>query len=143
MRIDHVELFVPDRYSAAKWYREILGLDILPEHEHWAQDPGGPLMISSDGGDTKLALFTGTPQGDRDTAGYHLVAFRVSGGDFKAFLSRLPDLELKDHRGRQVTTDLLADHQQAYSLYFNDPFGHRLELTTYEHEEVTALLVGA
>ena len=143
MRVDHIELFVPDRYLAAEWYRETLGLEILPEHEHWAEDAGGPLMISSDGGDTKLALFTGTPQGDCDTAGYHLVAFRVSADGFKAFLARLPGLELKDHRGRPVTTDLLTDHQQAYSLYFNDPFGHRLELTTYEHEEMTVLLANS
>ena len=139
MRVDHVELFVPDRYSAAAWYRKILGFEILPEHEHWAENPGGPLMISADGGDTKLALFTGTPQGDRTTAGYHLVAFRVSADEFKDFLARLPGLELKDHMGRHVTTDLMVDHQQAYSLYFNDPFGHRLELTTYEHKEMTGL----
>ena len=143
MRVDHVELFVPDRYSAAEWYRETLGLEILPEHEPWAEDAGGPLMISSDGGDTKLALFTGTPQGDRDTAGYHLVAFRVSANEFQAFLTRLPGLELKDHLGRHVTTDLLTDHQQAYSLYFNDPFGHRLELTTYEHEKMAVLLANS
>ena len=27
-QIDHVELFVPDRYEAAKWYDEILGIKI-------------------------------------------------------------------------------------------------------------------
>jgi hypothetical protein len=51
-------LFVPDRYAAARWYEQSLGLRILPQHEHWA-GPGGPLMISSDGGRTMLALFEG------------------------------------------------------------------------------------
>jgi len=139
-QIDHVELFVPDRYQAADWYRHVLGLQIVAEHEHWASDPRGPLMISSDSGNTKLALFQGMPQGSRETAGYHLVAFRVGAVDFKKFLDRLPDLHLIDHRGQPVTRDLVKNHTSAYSLYFNDPFGHRLELTTYEYEKTKKLL---
>ena len=77
-QIDHVELFVPDRHAAAAWYSEVLGLAPLPGAEKWAADPGGPLMISPDGGRTKLALFQGNPQGNRPTAGFHRVAFRVS-----------------------------------------------------------------
>jgi catechol 2,3-dioxygenase-like lactoylglutathione lyase family enzyme len=139
MKIDHVELFVPDRREAAKWYQRVLGLEILPEYEHWANDPRGPLMISSDGGDTKLALFEGTPQGSRETAGFHLVAFRVDAGAFAAFLNQLADLQLTNHRGQQVTAALVSDHAAAWSIYFNDPYGHRLELTTYEYAEVKVL----
>jgi enamine deaminase RidA (YjgF/YER057c/UK114 family)/catechol 2,3-dioxygenase-like lactoylglutathione lyase family enzyme len=136
-QIDHVELFVPDRHEAAKWYERVLGLKIVREYEHWAADPRGPLMISSDTGNTKLALFQGTPQGARETAGYHLVAFRVGAVDFKKFLDRLPQLKLIDHRGQAVTGDLVRDHTAAYSLYFNDPFGHRLgrPLSTRADEE--------
>ena len=86
-------------------------------------------MISPDGGNTKLALFTGTPQGQRETAGFHLVAFRVGAEAFFEFLKRLPSLSLIDHHGRLVTTDLMADHDSAFSLYFNDPYGHRLAST--------------
>ena len=139
-QIDHVEFFVPDRHEAAAWYQLALGVEILPGHEHWSDDPYGPLMISPDGGSTKLALFQGTPQGQRETAGFHLVAFRVEAEAFVEFLLRLPDLGLTDHRGRQVTADLVADHETAYSLYFNDPYGHRLELTTYDYEETKAAL---
>src|SRR5678815_987500 len=84
-QIDHVELFVPDRYAAARWYEQALGLQILPQHEHWA-GPGGPLMISSNDGGTMLALFEGEPRGSRPTAGHHRVAFRVSGRGFLQFL---------------------------------------------------------
>ena len=49
LQIDHVELFVPDRHEAAGWYQRILGLDVVPAYQDWAADPGGPLMISSDG----------------------------------------------------------------------------------------------
>lgn len=138
-QIDHVELFVPDRRQAADWYRRVLGLTICVNHEHWADDPKGPLMISSDGGSTKLALFEGRPQEDRDTAGFHLVAFRVSGHDFKTFLDRLDSLTLTDHHDRTVCRDLLQDHGQAFSVYFNDPYGHRLELTTYDIKELRSL----
>jgi hypothetical protein len=90
-------------------------------------------------GNTKLALFEGTPQGTRETAGFHLVAFRVGAAAFRSFLDRLPHLGLTNHRGQAVTPDLVADHAAAYSIYFCDPFGHRLELTTYEYEEAKGL----
>jgi catechol 2,3-dioxygenase-like lactoylglutathione lyase family enzyme len=139
-QIDHVELFVPDRGQAADWYRHILGLDVVPEYEHWARDPRGPLMISSDNGSTKLALFEGAPQGPRGTAGFHRVAFRVGAAAFNEFLSRLSDLDLTDDRGRKVTPELVVDHDASYSIYFCDPFGHRLELTTYAYDETKAEL---
>jgi catechol 2,3-dioxygenase-like lactoylglutathione lyase family enzyme len=139
-QIDHVELFVPDRYEAATWYQRVLGMELVPGYEQWAADPRGPLMISSDGGNTKLALFKGSPQGSRETAGFHLVAFRVGAENFKRFLERLPELNLTDHRGRRVSADLAVDHDKAFSIYFNDPFGHRLELTTYQHELVNAYI---
>ena len=90
-QIDHVELFVPDRYAAARWYEQSLGLRILPQHEHWA-GPGGPLMISSDNGGTMLALFEGEPRGSRPTAGHHRVAFRVSGARFLQFLGHVREV---------------------------------------------------
>jgi catechol 2,3-dioxygenase-like lactoylglutathione lyase family enzyme len=131
-QIDHVELFVPDCRDAAAWYQRVLGLRVISELEHWALDPRGPLMISSDGGSTKLALFEGEPQGARQTAGFHRVAFRVGADNFARFVAREADLNLVDHFGTRVTGESVVDHNGARSVYFCDPFGHRLELTTYE-----------
>jgi catechol 2,3-dioxygenase-like lactoylglutathione lyase family enzyme len=142
LQIDHVELFVPNRREAARWYQQALGLQVVPEYQNWEEDPRGPLMISSDGGNTKLALFEGDPQRDRPTAGFHLVAFRVDAAGFKQFVDRLHDLRLTDHRGRPVTRELVADHDKAYSIYFNDPYGHRLEVTTYDYEAARSALSG-
>jgi catechol 2,3-dioxygenase-like lactoylglutathione lyase family enzyme len=128
--LDHVELYVPDRLSAAAWYAEVLGCEPVPGTESWAADPEGPLMMSPDGGRTKLALFTGEPQGNRATAGFHRVAFRVSATEFLAFTARMASLGLKESRE--------MDHGSAWSVYFLDPFGHRLEITTYEVEPVRA-----
>src|SRR5687767_6282567 len=101
LQIDHVELFVPDRYEAARWYEHALGLQVVPECEPWATG-GGPLMISSDGGSTKLALFEGQPESSAQTAAFRRVAFRVNAGGFAEFLRRLPDLALKDSRQQPV-----------------------------------------
>lgn len=139
LQIDHVELFVPDRYEAARWYERVLGLRIVPECEQWAVD-GGPLMISSDGGNTKLALFEGKAVPSSPTAAFRRVAFRVTAPGFAAFLRRLSELALTDSRHQAVTPSSVVDHQQAYSIYFSDPHGHLLEVTTYDYEETSALL---
>ena len=138
--IDHVELFVPDRDEAARWYQRVLGLTVIESYRQWADNPHGPLMISSDDGRTKLALFTGQPQGAQPTAGFHRVAFRVDASGFLAFLRRLPSLQLSEPQRGMISADAAVDHQQAFSIYFSDPYGHRLEVTTYEHVAVRAAL---
>src|SRR4029078_4163506 len=102
LQIDHVEMFVPDRHEAAGWYQSTLGLEIVPEYREWATE-GGPRMISSDDGSTKLALFQGQPQASRPTAGFHRVAFRVTAGGFMDFLQRLTDRPLQGHHRRART----------------------------------------
>ena len=136
-QIDHVELLVPDRSAAADWYRQIFGLKPVAEHKDWAT-PEGPLMISSDGGNTMLALFEGEPESSQQAAGFHRVAFRVDGSGFMRFLDRLEEHPVFDDRGEQVTARNIRDHDKAYSIYFCDPWGHRYELTTYDYGEISA-----
>src|SRR5688572_9643436 len=110
LQIDHVELFVPDMYEAASWYERVLGLQIVRECESWATN-GGPLMISSDGGSTKLALFQGQPEPSPQTAASRRVAFRVTAQGFAEFLSRLPGLALTDSRYQTITRTSVVDHE--------------------------------
>ena len=133
--IDHVELFVPDRHTAARWYEQALGLRILPEHEHWA-GPGGPLMISSDSGRTMLALLEGDPRGSRPTAGHHRFAFRVSGAGFLQFLEHVREVPVCSESGEPVSHLRPVDHGKAFSVYFCDPYGNRFEVTSYEYQPV-------
>jgi len=130
--LDHVELFVPDRAQAADWYALVLGCRPVPGTEEWAATSQGPLMLSPDGGRTKLALFTGQPQGKRPTAGFHRVAFRLRGTDWLAFTARVKELGLTEDGGPAR----VVDHTGAWSIYFTDPFGHHLEVTTYDAEVV-------
>ena len=97
-------------------------------------------MISSDEGSTKLALFEGTPDASTQAAAFRRVAFRVTADGFAEFLQLLPELTLLDSRNRPVVRDAVVDHQQAYSIYFNDPWTHQLEVTTYEYDAVSARL---
>lgn len=130
--IDHVEVFVPDRYEAAAWYERTLGLRILRDYEQWAAEDG-PLMISSDGGDTMLALFAGTPTGQSEPIGYRRVAFRVDAAGFRCFLDRLAGHPVYDTAGNRVTPADVVDHDKSFSIYFRDPYGNRYEVTTYDY----------
>src|SRR5262245_15818857 len=131
-QLDHVEFFVPDRHEAAAWYARTLGLQPLQGAEHWASDPRGPLMITTEDAGTKLALFQGEPRGARPTAGFHRVAFRVSRADFDAFRAHVRENPVHNDQGEEIRELEVRDHGTAWSVYFNDPYGHRLEVTTYE-----------
>ena len=54
--------------------------------------------------------------------------------------SRLPELGLTNSRQQPVTAASVVDHQQAFSIYFDDPWGHLLEVTTYDYGEIAAWL---
>jgi catechol 2,3-dioxygenase-like lactoylglutathione lyase family enzyme len=129
--IDHVALTVPDPREAAEWYDRVLGLEPLAAFEQWA-DGGGPLVVSSDDGATSLALFAG----DRDAPELRHLAFRVDADSFLTFLDRAAGMDdvAVDGAGDVV------DHDLSWSVYFDDPWGHRFEVTTYEYDAVAAAL---
>ena len=136
-QFDHVELFVPDQYEAAAWYRHLFGLQIIGEFEFWADD-GGPLMIGDASGRTKLALFRGDPPGFGEPVGFQRVAFRATGEEFLQFLTWVKEAAVYNHKGEPVNRLDPVDHQRAYSVYFYDPYGHRYEVTTYDYDLVSS-----
>jgi catechol 2,3-dioxygenase-like lactoylglutathione lyase family enzyme len=132
--IDHVALGVSDVVTAAQWYIDVLGF----EHRHQDLWDGVPTFIGK--GTTALALFpadsaASPPVGRtrpvaRSTSSHrgirmlHL-AFRASR---KNFLAAQDELR---HRGIKFE---FQDHEISHSIYFRDPDGHELEITTYELE---------
>ncbi|MEE8524127.1 MAG: VOC family protein [Thermoanaerobaculia bacterium] len=117
-RLDHVELFVRDLEAAVSWYRRVLGLE---EIRRW--DPH-PVMIGRGG--TMLALFR--DRGDEEPrapalGNFRRVAWLTDGAGFEAAQSHLKELG--------VAFDGPIDHDGPRSIYFVDPDGHPLEITTY------------
>ncbi len=115
--IDHVEVFVRDLDAAARWYAEVLG---LKEMSGWEPEP---VMIGAGG--TKLALFRADPGAKAASPGlnWHRVAWRTTRVGFEAAQKHLSSLGIQ-FRGP-------IDHQRAWSIYFEDPDGHPLEITHY------------
>ena len=138
-QIDHVELSVPDRYEAAKWYEEILGMKIDKKLEKEIASMG-PLMIITKNASTMLALFEGQSEKQSISAGFERVAFSVSAKNFQRFVNRLETHPVYDESGNQLSKNAVTNHEIAYSLYFCDPYGHKLEITTYDYDEYSKMI---
>ena len=120
--IDHVALSVRDVERSAQWYVDILGFERRYE-DIWG---GIPVFIGK--GTTAIALFP--PRAEtRSTSRAEIrmlhLAFRA---DRKNFLAAREDLK---RRGIKFE---FHDHEISHSIYFHDPDGHELEITTYELE---------
>lgn len=120
--IDHVALGVADIERTARWYIEVLGF----EHRHKGMWDGVPIFIGK--GTTAVALFPASddarpPSSRADHIGMLHLAFRASRADFAA-------------AQRELTARGIAfsfqDHEISQSIYFDDPDGNQLEITTYE-----------
>ena len=123
--IDHVALAVRDVERSANWYIEVLGFERLHERM-W---DGIPTFIGK--GNTAIALFPAS-DGDSKSAArtskirmLHL-AFRA---DHDGFLAAQEELK---KRGIKFE---FQDHEISHSIYFADPDGHQLEITTYDLEQ--------
>ena len=92
-------------------------------------------MITNDGGDTMVALFKGPPQGEEKVRGLRRLEFRVGAEDFARFIEGSGKW-----RDEPLGAGNVKDHGKAVSVYFTDPWGTPLEVTTYEYEAVKKTL---
>jgi catechol 2,3-dioxygenase-like lactoylglutathione lyase family enzyme len=130
--IDHVALAVSDVNRSAQWYIDVLGF----EYRYKDVWDGIPTFIGK--GTTAIALFpsdsdarassakaaaaAGSTSSRRDLRMLHL-AFRANRKNFL-----VAQQELK----RGGIDFEFQDHEISHSIYFRDPDGHELEITTYE-----------
>jgi hypothetical protein len=91
-------------------------------------------MISSDDGETMLALFKG--HRSSSGGGFSRVAFRTTGQAFLTFVNRLRSIPHINASGEGDITDFGS----AYSVFFTDPYGNAFEVTTYDYEQVSRCL---
>jgi catechol 2,3-dioxygenase-like lactoylglutathione lyase family enzyme len=121
-RLDHVAVTVTDVDSSIAWYRDVLGLKHVHEEE-WGRHPA---FLTS--GSTGLALFPAKgsgppPKGHPDGLAMWHVAFRADRRNFDAAREELDTRSIRYN---------FSDHGLAHSIYFHDPDGHLVEITTYE-----------
>ena len=120
--IDHIALAVRDVERSAKWYVDVLGF----ERRHEGVWNNVPTFVGK--GTTGLALFplrekNESAQIDRSATRMLHFAMRA---DRKNFLAAQNALQ---QRGIDFEFE---DHAISHSIYFYDPDGHHLEITTYE-----------
>lgn len=116
-RLDHVSLNVIDRTRSIAWYRDVLG---LPQLNQPAEDDE-PVFLGRPG--LQFGLFQAqrqSPAREPESSGLRHVAIVVD------------DLDAAEKRLRSYAVEFrYEDHGNALSLYFDDPDGHVVELTTY------------
>jgi catechol 2,3-dioxygenase-like lactoylglutathione lyase family enzyme len=116
-RLDHVSLNVTDRTRSIAWYRDVLGLP--QRNQPTAGDE--PVFLGDPG--LQFGLFqaqTAAAAREPESAGFRHVALVVD------------DLgEAQEHLRAHEIPFTHEDHGNAESVYFRDPDGHTVELTTY------------
>ncbi len=120
--IDHIHVYVPSRKQAADWYAKYLGFEVDKELEFWSRDEGGPLTIVRGTSDIHLALFKS------DSPQPYSLAFGASAQEYLEWRQFL------DARGIEFRE---SDHTRCWSIYFGDPFGNFIEVTSWEHQAIT------
>jgi catechol 2,3-dioxygenase-like lactoylglutathione lyase family enzyme len=119
--IDHVALSVRDVEQSRRWYIDVLGF----EHRYPGMWDGVPVFVGK--GATALALFpvqsaSPLPRPRSSITMLHL-AFRTNRDGFVA---------AQDELNARGIAFQFQDHEISHSIYFRDPDGHELEITTYE-----------
>lgn len=117
--LDHVALSVRDAEHSARWYAEVLGF----ERQHEGKWGGRPVFLGNQ--ESSVALFQAAPAPDDAPARRRILHFAFRTGR-EAFISAQGEL-----RRRGVPFEF-EDHEISHSIYFRDPDGHQVEVTTYE-----------
>jgi catechol 2,3-dioxygenase-like lactoylglutathione lyase family enzyme len=122
--LDHVALAVRDVERSAQWYVDVLGF----ERRYDGMWAGIPVFVAR--GKTAIALFPAgrdqaNPPQPRKREGILHLALRANRQNFVA--------AQRDLTSRGIAFQF-QDHEISHSIYFRDPDGHELEITTYDLE---------
>src|SRR6267143_505046 len=122
--LDHVALAVRDVERSAAWYVDVLGF----EHRYPGMWNGIPVFVAKD--KTAIALFPAgndrpTPSPTRKRDGMLHLSLRANHKNFVAAQRDLTSRGIAFH---------FQDHEISQSIYFRDPDGYEIEITTYEME---------
>jgi catechol-2,3-dioxygenase len=115
-------LAVRDVGRSARWYADVLGF----KREHEGMWNGVPIFIGN--GAAAIALFpvrdkAGSTSHDHAPVRTLHFAFRTDRENF---------LHAQDELKKRAIPFDFQDHEISHSIYFRDPDGHEIEITTYE-----------
>lgn len=125
--LDHVAISVHDLNRSVEFYTKVLGLK-LSSREY--QKPGIEFFL--DCGSSLIGLMQGDPaQGLHPLAdggiGANHVSFRVHTRDFDAAVESL--------KAHDVKITFMKKREKSWSVYFCDPDGNKLEITSWPDED--------
>jgi len=118
-QIDHVALRCASPEATKAWYVSTLGF----EHVFPGQWSGVPIVLRL--GSTFITLFPqkGNEQASADGRAWHLALRAATYADFRSAQTEL--------QARGVSFQF-QNHEISHSIYFSDPDGFLLEITTYD-----------
>ena len=116
-KVGHVVLAVKDPEASAKWYVDILGMEMMNYSEK-----GKMAFLSFGTYHHDIALVQAPEGATLGSTGLSHTAMQIEGG-----LDDLKDL-YQDMKGKGVEIDFTTDHGLSQSVYFFDPDGNRLEI---------------
>lgn len=127
MGIDHAAISVRDLDASLKFYTEVLGLRVSLREN---QKPGSEYFL--DCGTSLIGLIQGDPAGEKhllQDAGFggNHVSFRVKTAEFDAAVELL--------KAKNVTVTFQKKREKSWSVYFLDPDGNKLEITSWPLED--------
>jgi catechol 2,3-dioxygenase-like lactoylglutathione lyase family enzyme len=118
-QIDHIAISCRAPAASKDWYIGVLGF----EQVHAGRWGGIPIFLQL--GSTYLALFPArdAPQTSAGPRLEHFALRTATQSDFK---------DAQVHLRAQGISFNFRDHEIAHSVYFADPDGHTVEITTYD-----------
>jgi catechol 2,3-dioxygenase-like lactoylglutathione lyase family enzyme len=128
IRLDHTIVPAKDKVASAEFFADIFGLAVKPGPGHFAQVQVNE-SLTLDFADEPEAW--GGPGFDPGTGRSHHYAFHVSEAEFEAIFGRVRAKGLPYGSGPYQHTDgQLYTRRGGRGFYFEDPYGHLLEVMT-------------
>ncbi|QBD74904.1 VOC family protein [Ktedonosporobacter rubrisoli] len=121
--LDHVALVARNLQQSIDWYRSVLGMEQRYQYRD-ETGQGNPVVMGS--GDACIALFPAAPAYPISPFNGH-VAMRLNRANFEHAQEHLRSIGINFRFVRYSRCD---------SLYFNDPSGYQIELSTYDMPKV-------
>ena len=118
-QIDHIALRCASPEATRAWYMNTLGFEhVFPDH-----GSGTPIILRL--GSTFINLFP-QKEGEQPAADSRIWHFALRAATYEDFQSAQTELQ-----ARAISFGF-RDHEIAHSIYFTDPDGVLLEITTYD-----------